>query len=325
MAIALGLQCVRKIPRQRNPTQTGRFARAPVQMNAARMNIEQVVRAEPESDLYALLLQAARACSEATQGAVGVLDVELSPKTTDSLLGLWIEAEFAYQDGRRVIDGLDVRVRAPNQSRSDVERILAAGLRRFGGSAFTNLCAGPSGKGGLDITVSFSSRLPLWSERLLLLPERPEAEEARRYASILELLGINRPRFDKSPPISRHAFMRRITLETQAGLYTMARDQGMDASIYCATIPTSQAFRMAESRDLGDGVVDVVMSRGLSATRVCTSADAGEMSAFLAEYFGFSASEHEYRACNHIAEAKRPVDPIFKGHQRKRLGAGSLR
>jgi hypothetical protein len=289
-----------------------------------RMQVERTLRAEPGNDLFALLLQAARDCSAPTQGAIGVLEIEWLSSGSGPVLAFGLEAEFAYRDGRRVVEGLDVRVRARTSSRSDVVTVLQRGLPSFGGCAFTNLCMSPPGADGMDVTISFP-RMPFWSNRLLLFAGTTEPGELACYGAVLSALGVSHRILGSGPAARRHALVRPLAPEAQIEAYEAARGRGFDASLYASTLPVTQSFRVEESAALGDGVLDVVMSRGLSATRDCTSEDARQMSAFLAEHFHFQVGEREYRATNLIAEAKRPAEPIFKGHQRKARAFGALR
>lgn len=253
----------------------------------------------PDDGLHEIVLGAARASKEASEGAVGT--VELRAHTHGGVDGeIGIEAEFAHRGERRVIASLEVRILAHATPQSlDRHALLRKALERFGGTAVTNVCAAlPSGE-SIDATVSFGSKIPFWAENLLL-PLKPGGEhDVRIVHDILEQLGI---RFDSGPDgivAPRHAIRSRMTVERQIAAYRVARAANLEAALYTATLPCTHSVRFAESGpDSAAASLDLVLSRGLSRAYTCTAADAQQMQHLVLDGLGISLKNTEFEITN---------------------------
>lgn len=253
----------------------------------------------PNDGLHEIVLGAARASKEASDGAVGT--VELVAPTHGALEGeLGIEAEFAHQGERRVIASLEVRVRAKRTPATlDRGTLLRKALERFGGTAVTNVSVTlPSGE-GLDVTVSFSSRIPFFADNLLL-PVKPAGEpDARALREILGALGVGFAERDEGFMAKRHELRSRITIETQIAAYRAARKAGLEAAIYTARLPCTHSVRFAEEGPDGpDASLDLVLSRGLTRAYTCTAADAKEIQTLVVDSLGLSFRNVEFDITN---------------------------
>jgi hypothetical protein len=258
------------------------------------------LRSQENDGLYEVVFAAARAAGEAAGGAVGILD--LSARVASGV-SLQIEADFAYDDGRRVLSSLETRTRAePPAGTLDRTRLLADALAAFGGTALTNLSANvpspapTSSIDGLDVTVSFGSRLPMLAENLLLpIGDGSAPGDVRAFADVLDQLGVAHGGNGARPLTARRRQLRgSMTRERQIAAYRAARANGLDAALYAAAIPCTQSMRFAETgADGTPRTLDLVLSRGLTTSYTCTERDARDMERLLGAHFGirFGATE----------------------------------
>jgi hypothetical protein len=259
----------------------------------------------PSDGLNEIVWGAARASKGASDGVIGI--VELRAPLGDSSDGeLGIEAEFAHQGERRVIASLEVRCRASGTPATlDRDALLRKALERFGGTAVTNVSATlPSGE-GVDMTVSFGSKIPFWAENLLL-PVRPGGEpDAQVVREILGHLGAGFEQRAEGFFARRHEIRSRVTVERQIAAYRAARKAGLDTAIYAATLPCSHSVRFAESGpDSPKASLDLVLSRGLTRAYVCTAADAQQMQSLLVDSLGVSFRNKEFEITNTFGDGR---------------------
>jgi hypothetical protein len=259
----------------------------------------------PSDGLYEILLAAARASKDASDGVVGIVELR-APANGDVHGEIDIEAEFAHRGERRVIASLEVRVRAQRLPAAlDRQALLQKALERFGGTAMTNVSATfPSGE-GLDVTVSFGSKFPFLSENLLL-PVAPAGEPEVTYTrEALSALGV---RFDERSEgffAPRHSLRSRVTLKDQIAAYRALRKVGLETALYTATLPCTHSVRFAEAGpDTSDASLDLVLSRGLTRAYTCTNADAQQMQTLLVDSLGMSFRNVEYELTNTFGDAR---------------------
>lgn len=277
----------------------------------------------PNEGLHEIVLGAARVSKEVSEGAVGT--VELRARARGHVDGeIDIEAEFAHRGERQVIASLEVRIRAKRVPK-DLDRggLLKKALERFGGTAVTNVCASlPSGE-SVDVTVSFGSKIPFWAENLLL-PIKPGGDQDVRIArEILERLGVGFERGADGIFAPRHAIRSRMTVERQIGAYRAARSAGLEAALYTATIPCTHSVRFAESGpDTPEASLDLVLSRGLTRSYICTAADAQQMQTLVLDSLGVSFKNTEFEITNTFGSARSAESHprglrYFEGKQRR--------
>lgn len=268
------------------------------------MQTKSMLTSGPDDGLHEVVLGAARASKDASRGAVGI--VELHALGDGQFDGeVTVEAEFAHQGERRVIASLELRVRARSTpATSDREALLREVLPRFGGTAVTNACATlPSGE-GIDVTVSFGSKVPFWAENLLL-PISPGGEPDMRVATeILERLGVRVEKSADGITVPRHQIRARMTVDQQVAAYRAARAAGLDAALYTATLPCTHSVRFAETGRDPDGPLDLVLSRGLARSYVCTAEDAWEMQTLVQNRFGLSFRSTKFEITNTFGESR---------------------
>lgn len=234
--------------------------------------------------LYEVVLAAATQCAESEHRAVG--RIELVTTSADSVVS--VEAEFAHQDGRRVIASLETRIVCHPPSGERLA-LLRDALEHFGGTGLTNLVVTGPERDGLDITVSFGSRLPFLAENVLL-PSHAGTVEASAFEKALTLLGVSHAGSEGAFHIPRRQLRKPLTLDQQLAAYGALRGADLPAALYCSRIPCTQSVRIAEigSRDDDDAQLDLTLSRGLTSSYVCTSRDAVEMQRLLSGHLGVS-------------------------------------
>lgn len=259
----------------------------------------------PSDGLNEIVWGAARVSKEASDGVIGI--VELHAPLGDGIDGeLGIEAEFAHQGERRVIASLEIRCRMSGAPAGlDRDALLRKVLERFGGTAVTNVSATLLSSEGMDVTVSFGSKIPFWAENLLL-PVSPGGEpDAQVVRDILGHLGVG---FEQRPEgffARRHQLRGRVTVEQQIAAYRAARKAGLDAAIYAATLPCSHSVRFAESGpDSPEAPLDLVLSRGLTRAYVCTATDAQQMQSLLVDSLGVSFRNREFELTNTFGDGR---------------------
>ncbi|HVU05196.1 MAG TPA: hypothetical protein VHE30_25785 [Polyangiaceae bacterium] len=228
--------------------------------------------------LHELVLGAAARLAE-RDGAVGLIALS-ADASTDRGPELRVEAEFAYRDGKRVLGGLEVRTKLAAEAfaRSGVTRSawLRDTLPAFGGTRVVNLWLGKAGTELLDVTVSFGSKIPFLADNVVLEEDPPSEDEAKRRETVLRALGVRVHREGRALSVPRRELRAPETLASELDAYEAARDAGYEAALYSAAVPCTQALRFAES-DTNGGAVDIVLSRGLTPSYTCTSADAKAM------------------------------------------------
>jgi hypothetical protein len=259
----------------------------------------------PNDGLHEVVLGAARASREASEGAVGIVELRARPNGHADR-NVAIEAEFAHQGERRVIASLEVRVRM-RKTASGVDRaaLLRDVLVRFGGTALTNACVSlPSGE-SIDVTVSFGSKVPFWAENLLL-PVSPGGERDARIATeILRSLGVHFDERDGNLIARRHQIRSRMTVDQQIAAYHAARSAGLEAALYTASLPCTHSVRFAESgRDGPEGSLDIALSRGLTRSYVCTASDAEQMQTLIEGRLGISFRNTKFDITNTFGDSR---------------------
>src|SRR5436190_4263090 len=102
------------------------------------MQTTATLKSGPDDGLHEIVLGAARASKQVSEGAVGT--VELRAHAQGRLDGeIDIEAEFAHRGERQVIASLEVRIVAKHTPKDlDRSALLEKALERFGGTAVTN-------------------------------------------------------------------------------------------------------------------------------------------------------------------------------------------
>lgn len=269
------------------------------------MQTTSTVTSGPSDGLNEIVWGAARASKDASDGIIGI--VELHAPLGGGLDGeLGIEAEFAHQGERRVIASLEVRCRTSGAPAAlDRNALLRKALERFGGTAVTNISATLPSSEGLDITVSFGSKIPFWAENLLL-PIHPGGEpDARVVSEILGHLGVGFVQREDGFVARRRELRSRVTTEQQMAAYKAARKAGLDVAIYAATLPCSHSVRFAESGpDSPKASLDLVLSRGLTRAYVCTAADAQQMQSLLVDSLGVSFRNREFELTNTFGDGR---------------------
>lgn len=273
--------------------------------------------------LYEILLHAARVSGEATKGAVGLLELELQAERRTPAVG--VEVEFAYQDGRRVIDELAVRVQRDVEDNWDDAAMLRDGLRKFGGTDFTNIdVLSADGTDALDASVSFGSFLPVLAENIALPLGWQSADDLAFYSSLLADLGVSHHVSGGALRVSRKQLRTKMTVDQQVNAFVHARSRERTVSLYTCTLPAKQAVRFSESmaHDGKPRRVDVVLSRGLSGGRVCSSEDARQMQGFAERHLSVIFSGGVWSVRNVFGQGPaRDREPVFGGRNRKtRLG-----
>jgi hypothetical protein len=274
------------------------------------LQTQATLRTGPSDGLYELVFAGAGAASAAAGGAVGIIELASAPGGDE--LTLVIEAEFGYHDAKRVMGSLEVRAKRGGCRFGTGERaLLRAALERFGGEPVTNLWVGQGAKELADVTVSFGSRFPFWSENIALFADALLPEDVRRLSEILTAFGVSIHSRDGSIGVPRHQLRGRMTKERQIASFEMARDGGYDAALYAAQVPCTQATRFAENGPPNDCMLDLVLSRGLTPSYKCTSVDAKAMEALLVEHLDAQFSNREWTLTHTIGTSgsERPALP----------------
>jgi hypothetical protein len=255
--------------------------------------------------LHEVVWGAVKASKDASDGVVGIVELRAPlGKGIDGELG--IEAEFAHRGERRIIASLEVRCRATHvPSALDRDALLRKALERFGGTAVTNVCTTLPSSEGLDVTVSFGSKLPFWAENLLL-PVNPGGEaDAQIVRDILGHLGVGFVQRAEGFFARRRELRGRLTVENQVAAYRAARKAGLDAAIYAAKLPCTHSVRFAESGpDSPKASLDLVLSRGLTREYVCTASDAQQMQSLLVDTLGVSFRNKEFDVTNTFGDGR---------------------
>lgn len=248
------------------------------------------IESGPSDGLYEVVLAAATQGAESESRAVG--RIELVTTSADSVVS--VEAEFAHQDGRRVIGSLETRVicHLPPGERL---ALLRDALEQFGGTGLTNLVVTGPERDGMDVTVSFGSRLPFLAENLLL-PSNPSTVESSAFEKALTLLGVSHTGSDGALRVPRRQLRKPLTLDQQLAAYGALRGADLSASLYSSRIPCTQAVRIFETGPPNDEAaqLDLTLSRGLSSSYVCTSRDAAEMQNLLSMHLGISFGARQF-------------------------------
>jgi hypothetical protein len=269
------------------------------------MQTTATVTSGPSDGLNEIVWGAARASKDASDGIIGIVELH-APLGGDLDGELGIEAEFAHQGERRVIASLEVRCRTSGAPAAlDRDALLRKSLERFGGTAVTNVSATLPSSEGLDVTVSFGSKIPFWAENLLL-PVKPGGEpDARIVSEILEHLGVGFVQREDGFVARRRELRSRVTVEQQMAAYRAGRRAGLDVAIYAATLPCSHSVRFAESGpDSPKASLDLVLSRGLTRAYVCTAADAQQMQSILVDSLGVSFRNREFELTNTFGDGR---------------------
>jgi hypothetical protein len=255
--------------------------------------------------LHEILWGAVKASKDSSDGVVGI--VELRAPLGKGIDGeLDIEAEFAHRGERRVIASLEVRCRAERVPAAlDRGALLRKALERFGGTEVTNVCTTLPSSEGLDVTVSFGSRVPFWAENLLL-PISPGGEpDAQVVRDVLGHLGVGFEERADGFFARRRELRGRVTVENQVTAYRAARKVGLDAAIYAAKLPCTHSVRFAESGpDSPKASLDLVLSRGLTREYVCTAVDAQQMQSLLVDSLGVSFRNREFEITNTFGDGR---------------------
>lgn len=288
-----------------------------------------ITTAEDEG-LYELVMRGLHAAAEAAGGVVGSLDIELDADgEMGSVVALAIEAEFALREGRQIIDSINVRVVAALPAQGDSRALALELAERFGGTAFTNLSGVPAHDGeGIDVTVSFASRLPVLARNLVLVDPAASDEDLRSYSLLLDRLGMSHRMSGRRLSTPRRQIRTSMTTARQVDTYEAARACGLDACLYTATLPAARSMRLWETPPREQArEVDIVLSRGLSGHHVCTSDEVREMQRFVESHFGFRFGGQAWQVVNHYggaSSAARPP-PARRGPRWRGVLTGSAR
>lgn len=284
------------------------------------------VESDPDTGLFGLVMSSAAACAGGKNDPVGILEIEPEgPEGDDRAeayrIGVreepfvYIEAAFAYQGARRVIDRLDVRVRELEPQAPLSDGAIELALTKFGGTRFTNLCAGDAREPeAFDLTIAFSFRMAILAENTLLLPTGSIAEaDSARFAAALAALGVSHARSGSEVSVRRRQVRGPMRPGTQVAGYRAARGSGGCASVYAATLPAGRAARVAEGEVLdaeGQSVPfrDVFLGVGLGSDDHCTSQDATVMQRYLKTHLGFDFGQRRWNVRNAVGDEPRQRD-----------------
>lgn len=281
------------------------------------------IESEPDDGLFGIVNRAQTAVAgEQKEQPVGVLEIDLDaddPEGTD----VQIEAAYANKGARRVLQRLDVHVRAPLE-RASTDKLLADAITQFGGQKFTNMCLAPPGTAeqrsssaeagriaipesglseALDLTVYFPSRVPFFARNVALLSEALDAQVLDDLAVVLAALGVRGQRRGGALHIARRQLRRPMTREQQIGAYQEASRRKLPVSLYAATLPTKQSMRVAESSVQLDGgstlhFVDCQLSHGLTPDSMTTPSDATRMQKLLTGHFSVELGHRRWKVQN---------------------------
>lgn len=279
-----------------------------------------IARFESKNDegLFGILYGAARSAAGPEREPVGVLEIlpDEAPHEDTHDVPVAIEAAFAYQGPRRVVQRLDLRARAMLDTAKTLDLARSA-LLRFGAQKYTNFVLAkasasrrPSGRlrvrqaaaGGselLDITVYFPSRLPWYSRNLLLMTTTAE-QDLLVCRQLLEALGVHYRQRQAALVASRSQLRSPITEEQQLEALQKMLEAGLNVTLYVSALPATQSLRL-ESGPIGSRslrAVDVCLSRGLHGTTALLSKDAEEMEQLLARYLGLKLQGRSWRVTN---------------------------
>lgn len=268
-----------------------------------------------------MLHAAARAAAGSEHAPVGVL--EISPLESEAGVGavetpVTIEAGFAYQGARRVVQRLDVRAQT-TLDRAAVLEVTSSALLRFGSQRYTNFVLGrapvepgaspEAARAGdhelLDVTVFFPSRFP-WLARNLLLASEVSSEELAACTELCDALGVRWHLSQGLLDASRHQLRAPVTEARQLEAFRLMLDSGLRVTLYAARLPTTQSVRIEAipADEQGARRIDVTLSRGLQGSTPVLSSDAEAMQRLFVQRLGVRFSGRSWRVLNAHADAE---------------------
>jgi hypothetical protein len=274
-----------------------------------------------QDGLFAILYAAARVAAGSEHEPVGVLEIfPDEPEKPNGQAPVAIEAAFAYQGARRVVERLDVRARTTLETAATVE-LASSALLRFGAQRYTNFvvaraaadrASGPyrvrdNGAASrdelIDLTVYFPTRVPWWSRNLLLASEVSGAEQ-EACTALCDALGVRwhaRNHVLSAPGSQVRGLM---TEERQLAAFRRMLEGGWHVTVYAAALPATRSVRVESScaDEHGARHVDVTLSRGLQGSAAILSSDAEAMERLLRQHAGVRLSSRSWRVTNAHAD-----------------------
>lgn len=281
------------------------------------------IESTADDGLFGIVNRAQTAVAgEDKQGPVGVLEIDLEPDGQEGT-DVQIEAAYAHKGARRVLQRLDVHVRA-RLDQVEADKLLGDAIADFGGQKFTNICLslpgttesrGSSAEAGriqvpgngvseaLDLTVYFPSRVPFYAKNLALLSDELAPGVLDDLSAVLAALGVKSHRHGAALVVATRQLRGRVTRDQQLAAYREASARKLGVSLYAATLPTTQSMRVAESSArLEDGsllgFVDCQLSHGLTPDTMTTPGDTARMQKILKRHFGLELGKRHWQVQN---------------------------
>ncbi|HEY3234482.1 MAG TPA: hypothetical protein VGJ84_07185 [Polyangiaceae bacterium] len=276
------------------------------------------IQSGPAAGITEVLLQAASAAAGPKHDPVGVLDVNLSKPGAQTLESLEMEASFAYDAARRVVERLDVRLRTELAGPPSGE-LLQAALERFGGTAFTSLTVFRGSEPGAeelsDITVSLPARPGFVAHNSALFPAVLTQEELAACRQLLECLRVKYRAHPEIHAGRQHTGLRVSSWQVRARPKPSAQRDGFlrgfrhagHAVLYTATLPLAHSLRI-EQRALDTRsapgaassriAFDMTLSVGLAGGRRIEPADMLAMQQFLEQHFAVRIGSQKWEVTN---------------------------
>jgi hypothetical protein len=252
---------------------------------------DQTIESRSGEGLYELLQRGARAAAPEGDAALGAFELWRS----DAASQVSVQAQFAMQRGRRVLDTITARVKSAGLDVPAAIDVASEALEDFGSTRYTSLEGFiPNAlQRSFEFTVYFGSLFPLFATNLFTLP-RMAKEAASGLADLLDILGVAHRPAPNGLSLPRGQLRTRPRLSDQVRLVEMAVERGYQPALYAAALPVHQSTRVAIETYRYAAVerarVDCVLSRGLAPGRSCTVDDADDVELFLLRHFGIECS-----------------------------------
>ena len=230
-----------------------------------------------------------------------------------------------------------MRLTSQSPSRPVPLPALRQALEDFGGTQFTNLCVAPAGAADqeLDLTISFP-RFAALADNTLLVPDYLNGEISDGYVAIAQALGASVKRKGQTLTLSRRQLRSGMSADAQLRAVELARELGLDATLYSATIPAAQSVRIEERHPASDDepvhpsgdrdayrkgagakqgaleAIDVFVGRGLTAETNCSERDAVDIEQFFREGFGVGFGGRQWSLVALLGDPNPPPPPREK-------------